>query len=203
MAKRKKSNKDNFYVDPKKLRELLHIEAGIKRENPDHVVSDELAGMMYLIAQNLTRKPNFNSYPAEVKEDMTSLAIETMLRYYHNYNRDISDNAFSYLTQYAYNSFIRVLNKEKRAREERMIALDIINRRGDFSKWAHESGLDPQAATMKHLGVSSHDIKSYHESVKATEDKKKKGTNKPSDQQKDEDESDGASGNSERLSLWD
>lgn len=62
------------------------------------------------IAQNFARKPEFFNYP--YKDEAINDAIVNCILYWKNFDPEVSRNAFSYFSQYAYFAFIRRINQE-------------------------------------------------------------------------------------------
>lgn len=68
-----------------------------------------------MIVERFGRKYQFSSY--SYLDEMKSEAIMTCVKYAHNFNPDKSQNAFAYVTQIVSNSFIAIINNEKRLAE--------------------------------------------------------------------------------------
>lgn len=102
------------YVDPKEL--ATRIENYYKCDNPD-IKDDELASMIYKIANRLAFAPNFINY--SFREEMTGDAIVKMLSALRNRKFKINQNynPFSYFTKIAFNAFCNRIKKEKRSHE--------------------------------------------------------------------------------------
>lgn len=64
------------------------------------------------IAEGYSHKPNFINYT--YREEMVSDAIENCLRYFHNFDPEISKNPFAYFTQIIHFAFLRRIDKEKK-----------------------------------------------------------------------------------------
>lgn len=122
-SKPKKSKKKNFYVDNKKFYEAMCIFHKARKADPKFPVTEYIGGCILLICQKLSFSPNFINY--SFREEMVSDAIENCLLYIHNFkpvltkedqnekNRIKKSNPFSYFTQYAFNAFLRRIEKEK------------------------------------------------------------------------------------------
>ena len=64
------------------------------------------------LTENIGRLNKFRNY--SYLQDMQSEALLTCVSYATNFNPTISENPFAYFSQYIHNSFIGILNKEKR-----------------------------------------------------------------------------------------
>lgn len=108
MEKRKKpvnyvSNKEMFAV-------LCKFQDDVK-DNPDTPVPDKLALCFFRIAEGLASKYNFARY--SYKDEMVLDGIEECYKRVHSFDREKSNNTFSYFTQVIYNAFIRRINEEQ------------------------------------------------------------------------------------------
>ena len=75
-------------------------------------VSEELGRMIMAIAGSYVNRSWFIRYSTEWKEDMISGAVETCLRYMHNFDLEKSNNPFSYISQIVHNSFRQFIQKQ-------------------------------------------------------------------------------------------
>ena len=76
------------------------------------VMSENLGKMLLEIANNFSSKGNFVSYTW--REDLVADGVLTCIKYLKNFDTSKSSNAFSYITQIYYHSFlnyIKVQNK--------------------------------------------------------------------------------------------
>jgi len=64
------------------------------------------------IAEGYSHKPNFINYT--YREEMVGDAVENCLRYFHNFDPEISKNPFAYFTQIIHYAFLRRIEKEKK-----------------------------------------------------------------------------------------
>ena len=113
MARRRKHN----YVDNEKLYDAMveHIDAynaAIEAGEETPGVSNYIGEVIYLIAENLAKKPNFSGY--SFIDEMKSDAQETCLMYLHNFDYEKYSNPFSYFTQIMFFAFIRRIQKEEK-----------------------------------------------------------------------------------------
>ena len=75
-------------------------------------ISDRLGGMYMKIVKKYGTKPNFSGYT--YLEEMKGQAYLQFCSYWDRFNPEKSQNAFAYATQMIKNSFIQILNKEKK-----------------------------------------------------------------------------------------
>lgn len=114
----KKKNPEH-YVDNDELREeIMKYTAQYKvwaEEGKDPLTRPRLtekAGSMLLnICKRVSFSRKFINYP--YREEMVSDGLENCIMYAHNYNPEISMNAFAYFTQYAFYANVGRINKEK------------------------------------------------------------------------------------------
>jgi len=109
--------KKNQYVDNKKLYEALVVwltERKVAKRLGTQVppLPDYVGECILLMANRLAQKANFVNYT--FKEDMIGDAMESCLRYLHNFNPEKSTNAFAYVTQILHNAFVRRIQRERR-----------------------------------------------------------------------------------------
>jgi hypothetical protein len=111
--------KKNHYVDNVKFPEDIVdykkrcAEAKAKgREKPR--VSEYCGKCIWLITENLARKPRFMNY--SFIDEMKSDALENCFLYFDNFNPEISQNPFAYFTQIIYYAFHRRISKEEKNR---------------------------------------------------------------------------------------
>ena len=75
-------------------------------------VSDKIGEAILLIANGLSKKPNFAGYT--YKSEMISDGIVNILQYLHNFDPAKSSNVFAYFTTICYYAFIRRIATEKK-----------------------------------------------------------------------------------------
>ncbi len=111
--------KTNHYVDNQKfLEDILDYkkrciaakEAGLEKPR----VTEYCGKCIWLITENLARKPRFMNY--SFIDEMKSDALENCFLYFDNFNPDISQNPFAYFTQIIYYAFHRRISKEEKNR---------------------------------------------------------------------------------------
>ena len=111
--------KKNHYVDNEEfLQDILDYKrrcreaAAEGREKPR--VTEYCGKCIWLITENLARKPRFMNY--SFIDEMKSDALENCFLYFDNFNPDISQNPFAYFTQIIYYAFHRRISKEEKNR---------------------------------------------------------------------------------------
>lgn len=80
-------------------------------------VTDELAGMLLLLARRYAQHPWFSGY--SYKEDMISEAVLNLCQNALKFNPEKYNNPFAYYTSFVRNSFLFFLNSEKKHRKIR------------------------------------------------------------------------------------
>lgn len=96
---RSKEGTSSHYVKNSELREEM-IRCKEKGET-----SEKLALMFQQIATRLSSKLKYNN-PMD-REDCISAAVLDCLKYWWNYNPEVSDNAFAYITSICTNGFAK------------------------------------------------------------------------------------------------
>jgi DNA-directed RNA polymerase specialized sigma subunit len=91
-------------------------------------MTPELVNMLITLVNRYASRSNWRNYT--YLDDMKSEALISLLTGALKYNEETSPNAFGYLTQFIYHSFLTTLEKEKKVRD---IRDDILE----------ENGLDP------------------------------------------------------------
>jgi hypothetical protein len=93
-----------------KYKEECDVAKAAEKEEPQ--ISNYIGGCFLMIAEHLSRKPNFISY--SFREEMISDGIENCLMYFRNFDPSKSKNPFAYFTQITYFAFLRRIMKEKK-----------------------------------------------------------------------------------------
>ena len=75
-------------------------------------IPDYIGECFLKIAEHLSHKPNFISYP--FRDEMIADGIENCLMYFRNFDPDKSKNPFAYFTQIIYYAFLRRIMREKK-----------------------------------------------------------------------------------------
>jgi len=116
--------KKPFYIDNKKFYDAMCEFHASRLIDPKAPISEYIGSCIMLICKKLSFSPNFINYP--FRDEMTSDAIENCILYIHNFKPVLTDtsdinkwngqpkksNPFSYFTQYAFNAFLRRIEKE-------------------------------------------------------------------------------------------
>lgn len=117
----KRVRKTVEYVDNKKLSLLMteyyHLYQAWDKQDQSKKpkIPDYAAISIMKIAERLATKPNFAHY--SFKQDMIDDGILNCVQYIHNFNPNISQNAFSYFTQIIHFAFLRRIEKQKKETE--------------------------------------------------------------------------------------
>ena len=116
----------------------------VAKENnkPDPQIPNYVGECFLKIAEHLSRKPNFISY--SFRDEMISDGIENCLMYFRNFDETKSTNPFAYFTAAVTNSFVRVINIEKRNQNIRDDILEINGMNPSYSRTGageHEAAL--------------------------------------------------------------
>lgn len=111
-----KKGTGNHYIDKEEFSAEMDIHARDCREyrsrgEPMPRCPESIGKKFLLIATNVANKGNFYNYP--FKDEMICDALENMVRYRYNYDKE-KGAAFSYFTQYAIFAFISRIKLEKK-----------------------------------------------------------------------------------------
>lgn len=93
-----------------KYKEQCQVAKDQGKEEPS--IPNYIGECFLKIAEHLSRKPNFISYPC--REEMISDGVENCLMYFRNFDPNKSTNPFAYFTQIIYYAFLRRIMKEKK-----------------------------------------------------------------------------------------
>lgn len=88
------------------------IKTNKKAKLPKPRIPEIVGKQLYLIATNLSRKPNFSNY--SFKDEMIGDAIENCIMYFDNYDPKKSKYPFTYFTKIIYWAFVRRIQREKK-----------------------------------------------------------------------------------------
>ncbi len=107
----------NYYIDNEQLHAAMVVWITEVREakatgKPIPPVTNYIGACILKIAQKLATKSSFAGY--SFNDEMVSDGVENCLLYLHNYNPDLSNNAFSYFTFIIWRAFLRRIAKEKK-----------------------------------------------------------------------------------------
>ncbi len=103
--------KPTEYVNNK----ALLAEVIISKQNGK--MSNQLAQMIMLLAQRISRKSKYARYT--YREDMIAFATLNLVKSWNSFNPEKSDSPFSYYTSCVENSFLQFLNQERKHRDIR------------------------------------------------------------------------------------
>lgn len=112
VVKKPKSDPNKHYVNNKQLYKDL-VEWNKKcneTDGPDPRIPDSIAGPLFKICENLSRKANFIGYT--FREDMVGDGIENCLKGIKGFNCDKYDNPHAFFTMVAFNAFVRRIKTE-------------------------------------------------------------------------------------------
>ena len=78
------------------------------------------------MAKKLLYSPKFINYTDDWKNEMYSEAVYNCCRYINSFNTVTHNNPFAYFTQVMWNSFLQVLNKEKKIKFQRNVLMERV-----------------------------------------------------------------------------
>lgn len=106
-----KKKKTKNYLNNK---DLMH-QVMLSKEQDQ--MTDELAKMLQMLCKKYASRGQFANYT--YNEDMQAYAMMMLVRTWRSFNPEKSNNPFAFFTQCVKNSFIQMLNQEKRQRTVR------------------------------------------------------------------------------------
>ena len=154
-------------IQYKKDCKTAKLEGTDKPKIPDYV-----GKCIMLIAENLSRKPNFMSY--SFREEMVSDAIENCIRYFDNFDPKKSKNPFAYFTQIIYYAFLRRIEKEKKELYVRYKSTENLGILNDYE----QGELEELGGTTKQFEVYENISEFIDNFEKKKDEKKKKAVKK-------------------------
>lgn len=170
------------YVDNRLLFEALvewkkDCRRAKRKKLPQPQLPEFIAVCMMKMATRLSQKAGFVNYT--YIDDMRGDALESCLRYIHNFNPEKSNNAFAYITQIIHNAFIRRIQKEQKQLYVKMRIVDQVDFADSYEK---QSGDDAHYnnSYVTYLQENKGDVISKFENwkeskkIKANAKKKKK-----------------------------
>ena len=160
MAKKKnEKKKEEVYIENEKLVEEFLIWREKWKELSNYNVdvqpppSDYMVKAFVEIPVRFARTPKFNGYT--YKDDLISAATFAILRYFWKFDPEISKNAFSFLTQITYFTFIAEIAKERKESYIKYVATnDFMAKVGDFSLEDENVQENVAALMAKHYNES-------------------------------------------------
>jgi hypothetical protein len=139
-----------------------------KEENrPDPPIPNYIGECFLKIAEHLSRKPNFVSYP--IREEMISDGVENCIMYFRNFDPDKSKNPFAYFTQIVYYAFLRRIMKEKKQLYVKYKATEQFGIFDEFEMFEDDSGNVRQFKLYDNISEFIHN---FEESKRKKKDKK-------------------------------
>lgn len=126
MARRKKADKDNYYIDPEELKQSI-----IEMQEIGHM-TDRFARHLLLIQEKVLKFPRYRGYTQEIKDEMRSHNVQRWVK--NGWKTiDPNKNPFAYITQGCYLNFLQAVTNYFRQ----------FNKMRDFMKEIYEmKGLD-------------------------------------------------------------
>lgn len=116
------------YVDNKLLFEVLknwlkEVKLAKRKKLDKPPIPEYVAECMYKMANRYW--PSSWAPPQQIfRDDMVGDALESCVRYIHNFNPEKSNNAFAYITQIIHNAFVRRIQKEQKQLYVKMRIVD-------------------------------------------------------------------------------
>lgn len=173
-------------------KECAEAEAvGLPRPKIPEYIGDCILKIATKFSYSASYKKNFINYP--FREDMVMDAVETCVRYFHNFNPEKYSNPHSYFTQICYYSFLNRIQKEKKYLYTRFKAIQNQRELGIMADSQEHEELAEFGVSIQDNNEYMNDyIKAYEENTNKKKDKKKKveGTLDVIDIQDDLDEND-------------
>lgn len=175
----KKDKKLKHYIDNDKLliemtkyaKEMKEYKQN-REANPEMKsprMTEYVGSCILKIAERLSSRPNFCGYT--YKDEMVSDGVENAMMYSHNFNPEISKNAFAYLTQIIYFAFLRRISKEKEQFYTKMKLVRDSDIDGKFrnrllKNYADKGEyIDPEEAYLKHFSLKELDVKNIEDKI--------------------------------------
>lgn len=131
MAKNHYVNNEDFLQAMIEFKENCEIAKNAGKARP--VIPDYIAKCIMMIAEKLSRKPNFYSYT--FREDMVGDAIKNCILYIDNFDPSIGKNPFAYFTQIIYFAFIQRINKERKQLYVKYKSTEELSILGDYEQF--------------------------------------------------------------------
>ena len=131
MAKNHYVNNEDFLQAMIEFKENCELAKVAGKPRP--VIPDYIARCIMMIAEKLSRKPNFYSYT--FREDMVGDAIKNCILYIDNFDPTIGKNPFAYFTQIIYFAFIQRINKERKQLYVKYKSTEELSILGDYEQF--------------------------------------------------------------------
>ena len=175
-----KKRKANHYIDNQVFYEHMvdyrtKYLASLENDTEKPRASDYIGRAILLIAENYANKSNFRNYP--FKQDMIYDAIETCLKYIHNFDTEKYNNPLAYFTRVVHFAFLNRIKKEKKELAIKQKYLQnlyfegrLLDQEADTNRY--EAKIDLDNPYMSEL-VESMDNKTKQAKEKRAKDKEK------------------------------
>jgi len=170
--------KPNDYVDNEKLHaEMVEYIKAVRitkeAKAPLPPINNYIGSCILRIAQGLAMKGNFSQYT--YKDEMISDGVENCILYIHNYNPDISKNAFSYFTFIIFRAFLRRIAKEKKHQYIKQKSLiKSVYDKSYFTTEESSGNLDNEVDLDMNMDFASEFVKNYEKKLEEERLKSKK-----------------------------
>ncbi len=138
-----------------------------QNDRPEPPIPNYIGECFLKIAEHLSRKPNFVSYP--IREEMISDGVENCLMYFRNFDPDKSKNPFAYFTQIIYYAFLRRIMREKKQLYVKYKATEQFGILDEFEMFEDSDGNMRQFQLYDNISEFIHN---FEESKKKKKDKK-------------------------------
>lgn len=179
MEKKKKIN----YVDNKEFAKAIiayRKECNKAKRNGQQIppIPNYIGKCIYLIAENISHKPNFLNY--SYRDEMIMDAVENCLKYFHNFNpkrvskrTGLPVSPFAYFTQIILFAFIRKIANENKQQYIKYKQLEQLNIMDEIGYEVSDDGNNLQSPELyENMMVF---IKNFEDRNERKKDAKKKG----------------------------
>jgi hypothetical protein len=115
-TKEEKKKQVNYVSNAEMLAAIIQYKLDTKlakkAKQPKPKIPNIVGKQLYLIAENLSHKRNFNNY--SFRDEMIGDAIENCIMYFDNFDPKKSKYPFTYFTKIIYYAFVRRIQREKK-----------------------------------------------------------------------------------------
>lgn len=163
----------NNYINNKEFWQAIHdyqvdrSEAMNAGQKPPRI-PDYIGECFIKISTNTARLPKFVMYT--FKDEMISDGIENCIRYFNNFNPFVYKNPFAYFTTIIYNTFIRMIKKEKKKLYRKYKAIQELGILDEQEQLEDDNGYMRQFTVYKNIEEF---IETYEESERKAREKRK------------------------------
>jgi hypothetical protein len=155
----------NYINNPEFLKALIDHKAKIAkcRESnlEDPPLSNYIGECFWKIAENYGRDRKFNQY--SYLDEMKMDAVENCIRYFKNFNPEITENPFAYFSQITFYAFLRRIQKEKKEQYTKYKIAEHLGVTDQFELVENEDGVSKHFKLYENL---SEFIEQYEDSQK-------------------------------------